>query len=208
MAFRLAGNPPIKSFLWREGILPSLARIIHEGSLKRGFRGFWERAGDWRGGCWAVLPGVGAAEGAFGGLAAAAAFRARFRGERGRRPESVRGGDRGRESVQVLTAPTEMAMRRQSSANGAPSGRWTTTRRTDDSTHAPSLSRRSRRVPIWARAQPVPLALSRSSCISTQAAAVISARNWLARKPVQLVRSICRPCLSSLIRFSASPRPQ
>ena len=55
-------------------------------------------------------------------------------------------------SGQVATAPTERAMRRQSSANGAPSGRWTTMRRTDVSIQAPSFGRRSRKAPTCARA--------------------------------------------------------
>ena len=58
-------------------------------------------------------------------------------------------------------------MRRQSSANGVPIGKWMTMRRTDDSIHVPSFSKRSRKVLTWARAHPVRRALRRSSCIST-----------------------------------------
>ena len=43
-------------------------------------------------------------------------------------------------------------MWRQSSANGVPIGKWMTMRRTDDSIHAPSFSKRSRKVLTWARA--------------------------------------------------------
>lgn len=50
---------------------------------------------------------------------------------------------------------------------GSPIGKCSTTRRTDVSILTPSLSKRSRNVLIWARAQQVPRACSRNSCINT-----------------------------------------
>ena len=73
---------------------------------------------------------------------------------------SGRGGYPGR-------APSASAMRRQAWRSGVAVGRWRTTRRTETTTCAPSLSSRSRSHVTWVRAQAVPTALSRSSCIST-----------------------------------------
>jgi len=61
-------------------------------------------------------------------------------------------------------------------------------------TRAPSFSSRSRIVQTWARAQVVPAARRRNSCISTVAAAVSNTRNWLAQKRLQLVRPMCNSC--------------
>ena len=80
-------------------------------------------------------------------------------------------------------------------------------RRTETKTRAPSFSNRSRSVPTWARAQAVPAARKRNSCISTYAAAVSRTRNWLAQKLLQLVRSMSSSC-NSFMRFSMSPRWQ
>ena len=42
-----------------------------------------------------------------------------------------------------------------------------TIRRTDDSIHAPSFSKRIRKVPTWAREHPIRLALRLSYCTDT-----------------------------------------
>lgn len=59
-------------------------------------------------------------------------------------------------------------------------------------TRTPSLKSRSRKVATWARAQDVRAARSRSSCISTYAAAVSRTRSWSAQNREQLVRPIAR----------------
>ena len=67
-------------------------------------------------------------------------------------------------------------MRRKLPRNGKEAGRWTTTRRTERSTRAPSFSNRSRRIQTWARAQSVRAARARVFCADEGARA--SPRNF------------------------------
>ena len=104
-----------------------------------------------------------------------------------------------------VRAPSSRAICRQASRCGVARGRCRTRRRAERTTCTPSLSSRSRSQLTRVRAQAVRAARSRSSCMSTYAAAVSRTRNWFAEKREQLVRSICRPSSNSLIRFSMSP---
>ena len=68
-------------------------------------------------------------------------------------------------------------MGRHAWRSGVAVGRWRTMRRTEATTWAPSLSSRSRSQVTGVRAQAVPAARSRSSYISTEAAAVKKTRS-------------------------------
>ena len=118
-----------------------IARIIHEGWKWRFKRGRRE-------GHSSEVRCLGANRGVF--LLADRHFRRSSPAlpDSGRAPPriggSVRQAGEAVGSGQVATAPIERAMRRQSSANGVPTGRWMTIRRTDVSIQAPSFSRRCR----------------------------------------------------------------
>ena len=81
-----------------------------------------------------------------------------------------------------VCAPSSSAIWRHASRCGVACGRCRTRRRAERTTCTPSLSSRSRSQLTWVRAQAVRAARSRSSCMSTYAAAVSKTRNWFAEK--------------------------
>ena len=106
------------------------------------------------------------------------------------------------------TAPDPRAAARHTSAHGMWVGKWHTIRRQDVTTRTAILSNMSRSLPTVERAALVLRRRQRSSWNRTNAADAIRTRNWFATNLQHLVRSIPRSCLSSLMRFYESPRPQ